>query len=72
MKNQFTEQIHQLKLKHKESSTSNPRNHLNESYQQYEFLNNQHSFHRLVETLSHLEPNVYFYLSLGSHPSRLL
>jgi hypothetical protein len=52
MKKELQELINEAKLKFKTSENITIlRNHLNESYQEHEFLNMKNSFNRLVNNL---------------------
>lgn len=52
MKKDLHEMIHEVKLKYRTEETVNiKRNFLNESYQQYEFLNMKGAFDRLIKNM---------------------
>lgn len=59
MKKELQELVNEAKLKYKTSENiTNLRNHLNESYQEHEFLNMKNSFDRLIHNLEHLASQV--------------
>ena len=73
MNKELQELIHEAKLKYKTSENiTNLRNHLNESYQEHEFLNMKNSFDRLIHNLEHLALQVNSPLILGKHQSQML
>ena len=64
MNKQLHELVNEAKLKARSSENiANLRNHLNESYQEYGFLNMKIAFERLLTTLENLAKQVIYSLT---------